>query len=1028
MGVQGRWVKADVKGSTRPCARHGHKCAVVRYRSSADATHGSKASNGRSENGRERLSREDMITKVILLWGSDTQNLLADCFAYDAEASSWSRLPDKSRNWKATLNPTESDITPAASMAVTSHEEFVYIFGGFVTTDKGDGVTNDLLRYDAKAQSFTRLKASGSPPSPRVGATLSYLPATDSTDPLLLLFGGYTFPNEYLNDTYVYNLQTMEWSRPPLKGKSPSPREAHSTVYWAERHGRWRRLVIYGGMRPDERAADRALRLDDVVVLDLDRWQWIHPPIQGPKPPGRSKHTACVYNGKMIVFGGQEGLQADIPLPRHSDDVYAFDIESATWAGPIALNSTHRPAPRADHGAAVIGERLYIYMGELGYSLNGSKCFTLADDIWHLDLGPPLPPDFVTATRVRGYLNVEWAPNRSSPSDRTYEVLIRRAADSPGWWASVYKGPLNTATVRGFITADKSVHALSDDVGYIVRVVTVGWAGKSSDWKAEAGEGDYSRPDFCIVRPVGLEPALPPNNVQIALVPWTPVESPIDENTLATDGVSSFVEKPHIVLTWESPRGSSIDPIATTYRVEIRYRISSAREDIEEERVIKKRRTSSVVRTDAIVRSDTNGVGCFAAGGEAASDWNGEWQAIWEGRESQWTGLPQDLHEKLIKSDQRRNESLQQTSGLKRGRWAEHQDKRSVIGYMFRVMTVRGDDVSQPSSATRELVFNVPQKEIDGGRASSPVPQQDTEAADDMDVDMELDSMEGTASPVPAKSVATTFENGPASDKAVNVQGEDEDEDDDEEEEEEEELMGGVVIPQAHPTQSDAMPTNWTMVPTRVETSQKRVDETVQKPESAPQAKDTAHVSRDQPNSYPQPTSPSLESQQEIDVEGSGSPTEATAPTTSTATQFILDPETNRPALGDPSNGFFFNLHFGDSIEVFSEQEGIPLWYKARALYYSPLGETDWRIKVHYSKYPKKFDEFFALTEQGRTRMRAATGDPKVAEGDYPEDDKMFDVHSDAKKMHVISGKEREAARRGEVIVRVHAAGRKSLG
>ncbi|KAI9094843.1 hypothetical protein DFS34DRAFT_225343 [Phlyctochytrium arcticum] len=135
-------------------------------------------------------------------------------------------------------------------------------------------------------------------------------------------------------------------------------------------------------------------------------------------------------------------------------------------------------------------------------------------------------------------------------------------------------------------------------------------------------------------------------------------------------------------------------------------------------------------------------------------------------------------------------------------------------------------------------------------------------------------------------------------------------------------------------------------------------------------------------------------------------------------TSMILhtDPETGRPKLDDPVNGHWFNFRFGESIEAFSLSP-VPGWYRARTLYYSPSGDSDWRVKIHYSRYPKQFDETIVLNEEGRGRLRPPSSE-LVGEGDGEEDERVFDPNSSAKKLYAISAKERELAKQGIMIVR----------
>lgn len=56
--------------------------------------------------------------------------------------------------------------------------------------------------------------------------------------------------------------------------------------------------------------------------------------VQGAIPPQRFKHTACMIDGKMYVYGGINSLRRDLFL-----DV--FDLEQRYWERPLVRG--HRP-------------------------------------------------------------------------------------------------------------------------------------------------------------------------------------------------------------------------------------------------------------------------------------------------------------------------------------------------------------------------------------------------------------------------------------------------------------------------------------------------------------------------------------------------------------------------------------------------------------------------------------------------------------------------------------------------------------
>lgn len=82
-----------------------------------------------------------------------------------------------------------------------------------------------------------------------------------------------------------------------MSGDCPSARRAHSTFVWNDK------LYVFGG-------GDGVHALSDLFALDLMdpsnlRWQNVSPTGQIPVP--RGYHTANLVGDKLVVFGGSDG-------------------------------------------------------------------------------------------------------------------------------------------------------------------------------------------------------------------------------------------------------------------------------------------------------------------------------------------------------------------------------------------------------------------------------------------------------------------------------------------------------------------------------------------------------------------------------------------------------------------------------------------------------------------------------------------------------------------------------------------------
>lgn len=98
----------------------------------------------------------------------------------------------------------------------------------------------------------------------------------------------------------------------------------------------------------------------------------------GSPPAPRYHHTAVVYGNSMFVFGGYTGdLHSNWT---NKNDLHEYRFNTCTWiAWQFSPNST-KPVPRAAHGAAVYGDRLWVFAG-----YDGS---VRLNDMWNTSLMP----------------------------------------------------------------------------------------------------------------------------------------------------------------------------------------------------------------------------------------------------------------------------------------------------------------------------------------------------------------------------------------------------------------------------------------------------------------------------------------------------------------------------------------------------------------------------------------------------------------------------------------------------------------
>eukprot|EP00930_Biecheleria_cincta_P025548 TRINITY_DN18176_c0_g1_i1.p1 TRINITY_DN18176_c0_g1~~TRINITY_DN18176_c0_g1_i1.p1 ORF type:complete len:843 (+),score=113.12 TRINITY_DN18176_c0_g1_i1:147-2675(+) len=178
----------------------------------------------------------------------------------------------------------------------------------------------------------------GDCPSPRFGHTSTFV-----GDHRVVLFGGATGDSGRYTitaDAFMLNSSTNTWSRIQAEGTLPFARAAHAAA--CVDHSQ---MVIYGGA-----TGGGSLSSDELYLLDIrneERCQWMSVPVLGTTPGRRYGHTMIFNKPLLIVFGGNNGQQAEC-------DIWVLDVERSPfqWA-EVTVMGKREPTPRVYHSAEV---------------------------------------------------------------------------------------------------------------------------------------------------------------------------------------------------------------------------------------------------------------------------------------------------------------------------------------------------------------------------------------------------------------------------------------------------------------------------------------------------------------------------------------------------------------------------------------------------------------------------------------------------------------------------------------------------
>ena len=194
---------------------------------------------------------------------------------------------------------------------------YVFIYGGI---DPNNNFLNDCWIYDLTKRKWDLLDFRGRYPPPLGyhsccialekdqlnSPALSIYNKPESsrkTLPLLKIEGIFFFGG--INETKIptnlffqlsVGIKPAIFEIPPTNGQPPSPRICASMDFSPECN----LIFIHGGKNDFE----SEMHLNDIVMLDLETLNWVHPMTNNYKPPSRAGHVSSIIGNQIVIFGG----------------------------------------------------------------------------------------------------------------------------------------------------------------------------------------------------------------------------------------------------------------------------------------------------------------------------------------------------------------------------------------------------------------------------------------------------------------------------------------------------------------------------------------------------------------------------------------------------------------------------------------------------------------------------------------------------------------------------------------------------
>ncbi|MHC4066624.1 MAG: Kelch repeat-containing protein [Planctomycetota bacterium] len=253
--------------------------------------------------------------RMILFGGMSP--ITGDTFEFDPDQNTW-----------RPLSPETHGAVPAARC----HHTFValpgsdagLLFGGF----SFGGRFNDLWRFDAVDQRWTRLRPSGPPPARRCLHAAAFIESTGQ----MLVFGGIqgggTRAADFFEDTHLLDVAANQWIRVETSG--PGKLEGALAFYASADDA----VYLWGGKQVDTYPTA-------LWRFDVDRQTWATVETGGETPLGREDPTYFWDDDSQVltIFSGWNETADPVLL----DDGYELDLASRQWR---RLEADRTPAAR----------------------------------------------------------------------------------------------------------------------------------------------------------------------------------------------------------------------------------------------------------------------------------------------------------------------------------------------------------------------------------------------------------------------------------------------------------------------------------------------------------------------------------------------------------------------------------------------------------------------------------------------------------------------------------------------------------
>ena len=204
--------------------------------------------------------------------------------------------------------------------------------GQSTTTTSQATTTATLKGLPGSANTWTKLRPSGTRPTVRADQSMVYDSATDR----VIMFGGST-SSGFANDTWAYDPAANTWTELNPSGDAAARARAATSMVYDPATGR---VIMFGGMT----APARFSTTPGPTTPTANTWTELSPSGTLPAARGGQSMVYDPASGRVIMFGGSDRR----PTASASlfNDTWAYDPTANTWTelSPVGDRRPHAAA------------------------------------------------------------------------------------------------------------------------------------------------------------------------------------------------------------------------------------------------------------------------------------------------------------------------------------------------------------------------------------------------------------------------------------------------------------------------------------------------------------------------------------------------------------------------------------------------------------------------------------------------------------------------------------------------------------